>query len=66
LRCSNFDEHGNPIARPNTLLDRSEQPGIRRRADDNFRNMAADEIERFRRDIVERGMPVADLQSARS
>ena len=50
----NFDETtGNPIPRPNTILVDSVQleAGV---LDDNFRGMAADEIERFRREIVER------------
>jgi type III restriction enzyme len=50
----NFDEHGNPLARPNTLLIDSEQLESGEKLDDNFRSMAADEIERFRREIVER------------
>ncbi len=50
----NFDEHGNPLARPNTLLIDSEQLESGEALDDNFRSMAADEIERFRREIVER------------
>lgn len=50
----NFDEHGNPIARPNTLLIDSEQLESGDALDDNFRHMASDEIERFRREIVER------------
>lgn len=50
----NFDEHGNPIARPRTLLIDSEQLESGEALDDNFRKMAADEIERFRREIVER------------
>ncbi|HEV3236900.1 MAG TPA: DEAD/DEAH box helicase family protein, partial [Gemmataceae bacterium] len=50
----NFDEHGNPFARPNTLLIDSEQLESGEGLDDNFRAMAADEIERFRREIVER------------
>jgi type III restriction enzyme len=50
----NFDEHGNPIARPNTLLIDSEQLESGDVLDDNFRSMAADEIERFRREIMER------------
>jgi len=50
----NFDEHGNPIARPNTLLIDSEQLESGEALDDNFRGMATDEIERFRREIVER------------
>ena len=50
----NFDEHGNPLARPNTLLIDSEQLESGEALDDNFRAMAGDEIERFRREIVER------------
>jgi type III restriction enzyme len=51
----NFDETtGNPLARPNTLLIDSEQLEAGDALDDNFRSMAADEIERFRREIVER------------
>jgi len=51
----NFDEiTGNPLARPNTLLIDSEQLEAGDALDDNFRAMAADEIERFRREIVER------------
>ena len=55
----NFDEHGNPLARPNTLLIDSEQLESGEALDDNFRSMAADEIERFRREIVERGGKLA-------
>jgi len=50
----NFDEHGNPLARPRTLLIDSEQLESDKALDDNFRRMAADEIDRFRREIVER------------
>ena len=50
----NFDEHGNPIARPRTLLIDSEQLESGDALDKDFRNMASDEIERFRREIVER------------
>lgn len=50
----NFDEYGNPLARPNTLLIDSEQLESGEALDDNFRGMAADEIERFRREIIER------------
>jgi type III restriction enzyme len=50
----NFDEHGNPLGRPRTLLIDSEQLESSEKLDDNFRAMAADEIERFRREIVER------------
>ncbi len=56
----NFDEHGNPLPRPNTLLIDSEQLESGEGLDDNFRAMAADEIERFRREILERGGQLAD------
>ena len=50
----NFDENGNPLARPNTLLIDSEQLESGEALDANFRAMAADEIEKFRREIIER------------
>lgn len=56
----NFDEHGNPLARPNTLLIDSEQLESGEALDNNFRDMAADEIERFRRDILQRGGKLAN------
>jgi len=56
----NFDEHGNRLARPRTLLIDSEQLESGDALDKNFRAMAADEIERFRREIVERGGAASD------
>jgi len=51
----NFDDStGNPLPRPNTLLIDSEQLEAGDALDEGFRKMAADEIEKFRRDIVER------------
>lgn len=51
----NFDEvTGNQLPRPNTLLIDSEQLEAGDALDANFRAMASDEIERFRRDMVER------------
>jgi type III restriction enzyme len=50
----NFDENGNPLAKPNTLLIDSEQLESGDKLDDQFRAMAADEIERFRREVVQR------------
>jgi type III restriction enzyme len=51
----NFDETtGNPLPRPNTLLIDSEQLEAGDALDDHFRAMASDEIERFRREIIER------------
>ena len=62
----NFDEHGNPYARPNTLLIDSEQLESGDALDVNFRNMAGDEIERFRREIIERGgKHAAELQAGK-
>jgi type III restriction enzyme len=50
----NFDEHGNPFARPFTLLIDSAQLESGDALDDNFRSIAGDEIDRFRREIIER------------
>ena len=50
----NFDEDGRQLARPRTLLIDSEQLESGEALDDNFRGMAADEIDRFRREIIER------------
>ncbi|MET4337035.1 MULTISPECIES: BPTD_3080 family restriction endonuclease [unclassified Bradyrhizobium] len=51
----NYDEFGNRVARPNTILIDSAQLESGEALDKDFREMAADEIERFRRDILERG-----------
>jgi len=59
----NYDEHGNPLPRPNTLLIDSEQLESGEALDPNFRRMAADEIERFRREIVERTGDVAAAEN---
>jgi type III restriction enzyme len=51
----NFDDTtGNPLPRPNTLLIDSTQLESDGALDDGFRKMAADEIERFRREMIER------------
>ena len=50
----NYDDNGNPLARPNTLLIDSEQLESGEKLDDQFRKMAGDEIDRFRREIIER------------
>ena len=50
----NFDEHGNQLGRPNTLLIDSRQLESGEALDKNFRKMADDEIDRFRREIIER------------
>ncbi len=57
----NFDEYGNPLARPNTLLIDSEQLESGEALDRNFRDMAADAIERFRREII---MRTGDIRQA--
>ena len=51
----NFDEYGNPLARPNTLLIDSEQLESGEALDRNFRKMMGSEIERYRREIIQRG-----------
>ncbi len=50
----NFDENGNPYPRPHTLLIDSEQLESGDALSRDFRDMAADAIDRFRREIVER------------
>ena len=50
----NYDEHGNRLERPRTLLIDSEQLESGEALDKEFRQMASDAIERFRREIVER------------
>ena len=50
----NFDESGNAHAPPRTLLIDSEQLESGEALDRNFRTMASDEIERFRREYVTR------------
>jgi len=60
----NFDDTtGNPLARPNTLLIDSEELESGDALDPKFRAMAADEIERFRREIIER---TGDARAAES
>lgn len=50
----NFDDFGNRLPRPNTILIDSAQLESGEALDKNFEDAAADEIERFRREIVER------------
>jgi len=50
----NFDQHGNPLPKPNTLLIDSQQLEAGEALDDQFKEAAADELDRFRRAIVER------------
>ncbi len=54
----NQDEHGNELGRPRTLLIDSEQLESGEALDEKFRAMAGPEIERFRREIVERSRDV--------
>jgi type III restriction enzyme len=57
----NYDDDGNRHARPRTLLIDSEQLESGEALDKDFRDMASDEIERFRREMIERG----DVEKAR-
>ena len=50
----NFDAAGEPLPRPRTLLIDSQQLESGDALDKSFREAAADEIDRFRREIVER------------
>jgi type III restriction enzyme len=50
----NFDEFGNRLPRPYTLLIDSEQLESGEALDKDFRQMAADEIDQFRREILAR------------
>jgi len=50
----NFDDYGNPLPRPNTILIDSEELEAGEALDKNFRRMAEDEIARFRRERIER------------
>ena len=50
----NFDADGEPLPRPRTLLIDSAQLESGDALDRNFRKMAAGEIDRFRREIIER------------
>lgn len=50
----NTDTFGNALALPNTLLIDSEQLESGEALDSKFREMASDEIEKFRRDVVQR------------
>lgn len=58
----NFDEHGTRLHRPRTLLIDSEQLESGDALDEKFREMAAAEIERFRREMVERNGNQANMQ----
>lgn len=57
----NYDDNGNPYARPRTILIDSNQLESDEALDDNFRGIAADEIDRFRKEIIERS---GDIRAA--
>ncbi|GHT81543.1 restriction endonuclease [Betaproteobacteria bacterium] len=59
----NFDDHGNPLPRPNTLLIDSGQLESGEALDKSFRAMAADEIDRYRREIIERSGNASDAEN---
>jgi type III restriction enzyme len=50
----NYDEYGNRLVRPNTLLIDSEQLESGDALDPNFREIAGPEIEQFKRELIER------------
>lgn len=50
----NYDEYGNSLAQPNTLLIDSQQLESGDSLDKGFREMAAGPVERFRREIIAR------------
>ncbi len=50
----NYDDYGNRLPQPNTILIDSAQLESGEALDKDFRDMAADEIERFRREMIER------------
>ena len=50
----NFNEQGQPLPRPRTLLIDSEQLESAQVLDRDFRAAAKDELERFRREVIER------------
>jgi type III restriction enzyme len=59
----NYNEHGDSISRPRTLLIDSEQLESGNALDKNFREMASDEIDRFRREIIERTRDINAAQN---
>lgn len=60
---SNFDQFGNPLPKPNTLLIDSEQLEAGEALDDQFKAAAADELARFRRAIIERTGNVKEAEN---
>jgi type III restriction enzyme len=52
---SNYDDHGNPLPRPNTILiDSQALESGESLTGTEFRKFASDEIERYRREMIER------------
>ncbi len=51
---TNHDQSGNRLAKPNTLLIDSHQLESGEALDKNFREVASDELELFRREVIER------------
>ncbi len=56
----NYNKHGDPLARPRTLLIDSEQLESGDALDKEFIQAASSEIELFRREAIERGGKLAD------
>ena len=59
----NYDEHGNPLGRPKTLLIDSEQLESGDALDKSFHALASDAIDRFRRERVERSGDIRDAEN---
>ncbi|MGE3077283.1 MAG: BPTD_3080 family restriction endonuclease [Dehalococcoidia bacterium] len=59
----NFDDNGFPLARPRTLLIDSAQLESGEAFDDAFKKAASDEIERFKRERVERSGNLEDAEN---
>lgn len=59
----NFDENGHPFPMPRTVLIDSEQLESGEALDKNFRKMAANEIERFRKERVERSGDIREADN---
>lgn len=58
---SNYDQHGQRLPRPNTLLIDSAQLESGEALDKEFRTMAAPEIEQFKREMLARGASQKDV-----
>lgn len=57
----NYDDHGNPLGTPHTLLIDSKQLESGNKFDDKFYKLQAEAIDRFRKEIIER---TGDLSAA--